>query len=104
MRRREFITLLGGAAAYALLLPRAGRAQQPARRQLIGFLAGASSTSAFSSTARSFLKGLGEQGFVDGRDIDITYRFADGYLERLPRLADELVRLKPDVIASAMSS
>jgi putative ABC transport system substrate-binding protein len=98
MRRREFITLLGGAAAYALLLPRAGRTQQPARRQLIGFLAGASSTSAFSSTARSFLKGLGEQGFVDGREIDITYRFADGYLERLPRLADELVRLKPDVI------
>jgi putative tryptophan/tyrosine transport system substrate-binding protein len=96
--RRDFITLLGGAAAYALLLPRAGRAQQPARRQLIGFLAGASSTSAFSSTARSFLKGLGEQGFVDGREIDITYRFADGYLDRLPRLADELVLLKPDVI------
>ena len=95
MRRREFITLIGGAAAA---WPLAARAQQPARRQLIGFLAGASSTSAFSSTARSFLKGLGEQGFVDGRDIDITYRFADGYLERLPRLADELVRLKPDVI------
>ena len=63
MKRREFITLLGGAAAYALLLPVAGRAQQPARRQLIGFLAGASSTSAFSSTARSFLKGLGRTGF-----------------------------------------
>jgi hypothetical protein len=40
MRRQEFITLLGGGAAYALLLPRAGRAQQPARRRLIGFLAG----------------------------------------------------------------
>jgi putative tryptophan/tyrosine transport system substrate-binding protein len=95
MRRREFITLIGGAATG---WPLAARAQVSTRRPLIGYLAGASSTSALSSTGRSFLRGLRDQGYVEGRDLDITYRFADGYLERLPGLAEELVRLKPDVI------
>jgi putative ABC transport system substrate-binding protein len=94
LKPRDFITLLGSAAAW----PLAARAQVSTRRPLIGYLAGASSTSALSSTGRSFLRGLRDQGYVEGRDLDITYRFADGYLERLPGLAEELVRLKPDVI------
>ena len=94
MRRREFITLLGGAAVW----PRAARAQAPGRRPLIAYLAGASSASAFASTAPSLLKGLRDLGYVGGRDFDITYRFADGHMERLPELADEVVRLKPDII------
>ena len=94
MRRREFITLLGGAAVW----PRAARAQAPGRRPLIAYLAGASSASAFASTAPSLLKGLRDLGYVEGRDFDITYRFADGHMERLPELADEVVRLKPDII------
>jgi putative ABC transport system substrate-binding protein len=65
---------------------------------LIAYLAGASAESAFASTAPYFLKGLRDNGYLDGRDFEMTYRFADGYLERLPELADEVVRLKPDVI------
>jgi putative ABC transport system substrate-binding protein len=94
VKRREFITLLGGAAAA---WPLSASAQAPTRR-LIAYLAGASAESAFASTAPHFLKGLRDNGYVDGRDFEITYRFADGYLERLPELADEVVRLKPDVI------
>src|SRR3984893_2885291 len=94
LKRRDFIALLGDPVAW----PLAARTLVSTRRPLIGFLAGASSTSALSSTGRSFLRGLRDQGYVEGRDLDITYRFADGYLERLPGLAEELVRLKPDVI------
>ena len=94
--RREFITMLGGGAAAAW--PVTARAQAPGRRPLIAYLAGASSASAFASTAPSLLKGLRDHGYVEGRDFDITYRFADGHMERLPGLAEELVRLKPDII------
>src|ERR1700730_5470328 len=94
LKRRDFIALLGDPVAW----PLAARTLVSTRRPLIGFLAGASSTSALSSTGRGFLRGLRDRGYVGGRDLDITYRFADGYLERLPGLAEELVRLKPDVI------
>ena len=92
--RREFILLGGAAAAWPLAAP----AQAPTQRRLIAYLAGASAESAFASTAPHFLKGLRDNGYLDGRDFEMTYRFADGYLERLPELADEVVRLKPDVI------
>ena len=93
MRRREFITLLGSAAAW----PLAARAQ--VRRPLVGSLAGAASSSVVGSTSKlGFINGLREHGYVDGRDIDIAYKFADGFLDRLPTLAAELVRLKPDAI------
>jgi putative tryptophan/tyrosine transport system substrate-binding protein len=94
MKRREFITLLGGATAA---WPLAAQAQ--VKRPLVGYLAGAAPAAVVrSSTALGFLNGLRGQGFVEGRDIDLAYRFADGFLERLPALAKELAALKPDVL------
>ena len=92
MRRREFITLLGGAA---VVWPFAARAQ--GKRPLVGYLAGAEPAAVMrSSTSLGFRNGLRDQGFVEGRDIDLAYRFADGFLERLPTLAKELAALKPE--------
>jgi putative ABC transport system substrate-binding protein len=94
LKRREFM-LLGGAAAWPLV----AQAQTIARRPLIGYLAGISSAAMLrSATRRGFLNGLHEHGYVDGQNIDIAYRFADGVFERLPALAEEMVRLKPDII------
>ena len=61
-----------------MVWPFAARAQAPGRRPLIAYLAGASCASAFASTAPSLLKGLRDLGYVEGRDFDITYEFADG--------------------------
>jgi putative tryptophan/tyrosine transport system substrate-binding protein len=95
VKRRDFITLLGGAAA-ALSLP--ARAQQ-AKRPLVGYLAGAAPAAVVrSATSLGFFKGLRDQGYVEGQDFDLAQRFADGFLERLPALAKELVALKPDVL------
>jgi putative tryptophan/tyrosine transport system substrate-binding protein len=94
MRRREFITLLGGAAVAR---PLAARAQ--ARRPLVGYLAGAAPASVMrSTTALAFVNGLREQGYVEGRDLDIAYKFAEGFLDRLTALAEQLVKLGPDAI------
>jgi hypothetical protein len=88
VKRRDFITLLGGAAA-ALSLP--ARAQQ-AKRPLVGYLAGAAPAAVVrSATSLGFFKGLRDQGYVEGQDFDLAQRFADGFLERLPALAKELV-------------
>jgi putative ABC transport system substrate-binding protein len=94
MKRREFITLLGGAGAT---WPLAARAQVSGKRPLIGWLGGSSAT-ASSALVAAFLKGMQELGYVEGKTFDITYRFAEGHLERLPALAEDLVRLKADVI------
>ena len=91
MRRREFITLLGGAAAW----PLAARGENSTKR-LIGNLAAASVTSAAPRNA--FLEGLRELGYIEGRDYELAHRSADGAMDRLPLLAEQLVRLKPDVI------
>jgi putative ABC transport system substrate-binding protein len=92
LKRRDVITLLGGAAAW----PLAARAQT--KRPLVGYLAGATPAAvARSSTSLGFLNGLRNQGYVEGRDIDLTHRFAGGFLDRLPSLAKELVALKPDL-------
>ena len=94
MKRREFITLLGGAAAA---WPRAASGQ--ARRPVVGYLAGATSASVVrSTTALAFVNGLRERGYTEGRDVDIVYKFADGFLDRLPALAEQLVRLGPDAL------
>ena len=94
MRRRQFITLLGGAAAW----PLAARAQQGAKVFRIGFLFYGSSGP--SPELDAFRRGLREFGYIEGQNIAIEYRFASGQVERLPDLAAELVRLKPDVIVA----
>jgi putative ABC transport system substrate-binding protein len=95
VRRREFISLLGGAAAA---WPRAARAQQPAKVALIGFLH--YSSPGPSLEVEAFRQGLRELGYVEGQNIAIEYRFASGQVARMPELAAELVRLKPDVIVT----
>jgi putative ABC transport system substrate-binding protein len=94
LKRREFITLLGSAAAA---WPLVTRAQSPRPRPLIAWLAGGARGNAQFATD-AFLQGMRDLGYVEGRDFDSLYRFADGYAERLPALAEELVRLKPNVI------
>src|SRR5215471_4856177 len=95
MKRRQFIKLVGAAAA-AWPLTALAQARKPA---LIAWLTGAPLSSTTSS--RMFLQGLQDLGYVEGRDLQITYRSSDGYQDRLPALAEELVRLNPDVIIAA---
>jgi len=96
MRRRRFLILLGNAAAA---WPLAARAQLPRHRPLIAYLSGGTQWSA-SRNLGFFQEGLQELGYVDGRNIDIVPRFAEGRVERLPALAEELVQLKPALIVA----
>jgi putative tryptophan/tyrosine transport system substrate-binding protein len=97
MRRRTFIAATGAAAAT---WPLAARSQVSLKRPLIAWLSGGAKT-ASSGFVDAFLQGLRDLGYVEGRDFDIVYRYADGYAERLPALAEDLVRLKPNVILAA---
>src|SRR2546421_11950139 len=96
MRRREFFTLLGAAAAW----PLAARAQQAAKVPRIGCLGGAT-PSAQGQWVAAFVQRLRELGWIEGRTIAIEYRWADGRFERFAEIAAEFVRLKVDVILTA---
>jgi putative ABC transport system substrate-binding protein len=96
MRRREFIALVGSAAAA---WPSAARAQQPAIPLIAIINAGSEASTAKGYEA--FRNDLRHRGYVEGRNIRYEYRFADGFLDRLPRLAEELVQLNPTIIVSA---
>src|SRR5437763_7970015 len=94
MKRRELITLVGGAAAA---WPLAARAQQVGRLPTIGFL-GATTPAGGGQLLAAFVQRLRELGWVDGRNIAIEVRWAEGRSERFAEIAAELVRLKVDVI------
>ena len=97
MKRREFITLVGGAAAW----PLAARAQQP-KLPTIGLL-GASTSSNWSQWTAAFVERLRELGWIEGRTVAIEYRWAEGRSQRFAEIAAEFVRLKVDVIVTAGS-
>ena len=99
MNRRTFIGLLGGAAAW----PLAAWAQQVSRVPRIGYLSPSSASPGPLNYYDEFRRELRELGYLEGQNIVIDYRFADGRFDRLPQLAAELVQLNVDVIVSVVT-
>jgi len=95
VKRREFITLLGSAAAW----PLAAHAQQPGKLPTIGYLGG-TTASAQSQWVAAFVQRLRELGWIENRTVAIEYRWADGRGERFAEIAAEFVRLKVDIIVA----
>jgi putative ABC transport system substrate-binding protein len=106
MKRREFITLLGGVAASSVSSsvswPPAARAQPATKRPLIAWLS-LGERNASRVFVDAFLQGMRDHGYAEGRQFDVAYVFADGYIDRLPALAEEVVRLGPTVILAPAS-
>ena len=96
MRRRQFITLLGG---VAVTWPLAARAQQPAKLPTIGYL-GTAGASAWAPWTAAFVQRLHELGWIEGRTVAIQYRWAEGRTDRFAEIAAEFVRIKVDVIVT----
>lgn len=96
MKRRDFIALIGGVGAA---WPLAVHAQQPAKQPIIGFL-GANTSAAQTKSTAALVQRLRELGWIDGRNVSIEYRWAEGRFERSPEIIAELVRLKADVIVT----
>src|SRR5262245_66630320 len=97
IRRREFITLLGGAAAW----PFAGRAQQGERVRRVGVLSATAETGEAQLRSAALRNRLNELGWIEGRNIRLDYRWGDGSVGRMQLFAQELVRLNPDVILAS---
>ena len=95
LKRREFITLLGGAAAW----PLAARAQQTGKVHRIGYL-GVTTYGEYAREIEALLRGLRRLGYEEGKNIAVLYQFAEGHYDRLPALAGELVRSKIDIIVT----
>lgn len=95
MRRREFFSLIGGVAA---VWPLVARAQGKGKQPVIGYLHFA--TPDYQPAAASFLKGLAEAGYMEGKNFTVEYRWAEGHYDRLPNLASDLVGLGVDLIAA----
>src|SRR5215510_1489579 len=98
IRRREFITLLGGAATWPVEWRRVARAQQTGSRYTVGIFSAGDANAALNTV---LVDALRELGWVEGKNVIFEHRYAENRLERLPGLAADLVHLKVDVIAAA---
>ena len=98
MKRREFITLIGGAAATQVIRPGPVPAATSAKRPIIGVPVAYPATKAGALFPGYFLKGLQDRGYVVDRDLDIQFRGAEGDWDRWPAVIEEIIQLKPDVI------
>lgn len=97
MRRRDFIKIIAGSAVVAW--PFAGRAQQQPAMPVVGFLNGASAAG-YTKFVSEFRRGLNSMGFVEGQNVVVEYRWAEGHYDRLPELAADLIRRQVAVIAA----
>src|SRR5436190_23268232 len=100
MRRREFTALVGGVGLLLAVKVRRARAQQPDKPPIVGFM-GSTTAPVAAQWVASFVQRLRELGWLDGRNVAIEYRWAEGRSERFAEIAAEFVRLKVDVILTS---